>query len=384
MTKWPTRRLAQVQTHPDRMATIATLYGMTPVPIKACRVLELGCGDGTNVISMAYALPESTFVGIDSASRPISEGNHAITQLGLKNVRLVRCDIADFGANAGLFDYIIAHGVYSWVPAPVRDQLLTICRNNLSQNGIAYVSYNTYPGCHIRDMTREMMLFHVRALSSATDKIAQGRALLKFLATSKKQPDVYRMLLQKELETAMERSEAVLYHDDFSPISQAVYFHEFLAHAERHRLQFLGEAKFNEMQPGDYTPDALGALQELENDVTAREQYLDFLMCRRFRRTLLCRDEVPLDHKLRADVITNLYAAADLQPVSMSVDVQSPVIEEFRGQKGASIQTNRPLEKAALLHLSRCWPEPVHFTQLLAAARNSISAAQAEAVLGER
>jgi methyltransferase-like protein/trans-aconitate methyltransferase len=364
----PYPSLAHVQTHPDRLATIATLFGLQPTPVEHSRLLELGCGDGSNIISIAYALPQSTFLGIDSATRPIVEGNQAIKQLGLQNVQLQQRDIEDFSADLQLFDYIIAHGVYSWVPAPARDRLLAICHENLAAHGIAYVSYNAYPGCHLRDMVREMMLYHVRGFSNPEEKIKQGRALLKFLAGSKKEPDLYRMMLERELEQALERIDAAFYHDDLSPIAQPVYLHEFLAHAARHGLQFLGDAMFNEMQPDDYTPEVLAALEELNEDVVAREQYLDFLMCRRFRRTLLCHRELPLDNKVRPDVITGFYAAGDIQPVSKEPDIQSPVIEEFRKQQ-ASIQTNRPLDKAALLHLSQRWPHSVSFTELLAAAR---------------
>jgi methyltransferase-like protein/2-polyprenyl-3-methyl-5-hydroxy-6-metoxy-1,4-benzoquinol methylase len=361
--------LAHVQTHPDRLATLAKLFGMQPPPVERCSVLELGCGDGTNLISMAYALPQSRFLGIDLATRPIVEGNQTIAQLGLQNVRLERCDIADFGSDQGPFDYIIAHGVYSWVPAEVRDRLLAVCHDSLSANGVAYVSYNAYPGCHLRDMVRGMMLFHVRSLSNSAEKIAQGRALLKFLAESKKEPDLYRMMLEKELKHIMERSDGSFYHDDLSPVAHPVYLHQFVAHAAQHGLQFLGDAMFNEMQPEDYTPAVLSALEELDDDIIAREQYLDFLLCRRFRRTLLCHRDAPLDHRIRPGVIAGFYAAADVQPESSDPDLQSPVIEEFRARKGASIQTNRPLDKAALFHLSRCWPHSVRFTELLAAAR---------------
>ena len=360
---------AHVQTHPDRLATIAALFGMQTPPVERCRVLELGCGDGTNLIAMAYALPRSTFLGIDLATRPIAEGNRAITELGLPNVRLEERDISDFNAAPGSFDYIIAHGVYSWVPATVRDRLLGICHESLSANGVAYVSYNAYPGCHLRDMTREMMLFHVRGYSAAKEKIAQGRGLLKFLAGSKKEPDLYHLILEKEFDKAAERTDAAFYHDDFGPISHPVYLHQFLAHAAQHSLQFLGDAMFNEMHPENYTPPVLAALQCLDDDIIAREQYLDFLMCRRFRRTLLCHSEVPLDHKARPDVIAGFHAAADIQPVSPERDIQSPVIEEFRAQRGASIQTNRSLDKAALSYLGKCWPRSVHFSELEAAAQ---------------
>ncbi len=183
----PYPSLAHVQTHPDRLATIAALFGLQTAPVEKCRVLELGCGDGTNLISMAYGLPNSEFVGIDAAGRAIAEGNEMIRDLSLDNVRLQQLDLMEFDAGGEPFDYIIAHGVYSWVPDPVRDRILAICSESLSPNGVAYVSYNSYPGGHIRDMVREMMLFHVqcapdakhekrnRSVSARSGKGAQAR-----------------------------------------------------------------------------------------------------------------------------------------------------------------------------------------------------------------
>jgi methyltransferase-like protein/trans-aconitate methyltransferase len=365
----PYPSLAHVQTHPDRLATIAALFGLQTAPVEKCRVLELACSDGTNLISMAHGLPQSEFFGIDSASRAIAEGNQTIDDLSLDNVRLQQLDLMAFAAKDVAFDYIIAHGVYSWVPDPVRDRILAICSECLSQNGIAYVSYNTYPGGHIRDMVREMMLFHVRGASDVEQKIAQGRGLLKFLASSKKEPDLYRDLLEKELEHAVEYSDAAFYHDDLNPLTRPIYFHQFVKHAAAYGLQFLGDAMFNEMQPEEYEPAVMTALRELDNDVLAREQYLDFLMCRRFRRTLLCRREVSLDHKIQPSVIANFYAASEAQPTSPEPSVWSNDTEEFRTRKGASIRTNCPLAKAALLHLSQQWPRSISFPDLLAAAR---------------
>jgi len=365
----PYPSLAHVQTHPDRLATIAALFGLQTAPVEKCRVLELGCSDGTNLISMAHELPHSEFFGVDSAGRAIAAGNQTINDLSSNNVSLQQLDLMEFAANDVAFDYIIAHGVYSWVPDPVRDRILAICSDCLSQNGIAYVSYNAYPGGHIRDMVREMMLFHVRGASDVGQKIAQGRALLKFLASSKKEPDLYRQLLEKELEHAIEYSDAAFYHDDLNPLTRPIYFHQFVEHAAAHGLQFLGDAMFNEMQPEEYEPAVMTALRELDHDVLAREQYLDFLMCRRFRRTLLCRREISLDYKIQPGVIANFYAASEAQPTSPEPRVLSKDTEEFQTPKGASIRTNRPLAKAAFLHLSQQWPRSIAFPDLLAAAR---------------
>jgi methyltransferase-like protein len=134
-------------------------------------------------------------------------------------------------------------------------------------------------------------------------------------------------------------------------------------------LQFLGDAVFNEMQPDDYEPAVMTALRELEGDVLAREQYLDFLICRRFRRTLLCRREISLDHKIQPGLIANFYVASEAEPKSSKLNIHSSDIEEFRTPKGASIKTSRPLVKAVLLHLNERWPQAIHFSELLGAAR---------------
>src|SRR3981081_835880 len=107
------------QTHPDRLATIALLHGMEPRAIDQCRVLELGCGDGSNLIPMAYGLPGSEFVGVDLAATAVSSGAAASSALGLRNVVLHHLDVMDVSDAFGAFDYIIAPGLYSWVPEPV-------------------------------------------------------------------------------------------------------------------------------------------------------------------------------------------------------------------------------------------------------------------------
>ena len=150
------------QTHPDRLATIAGLLGMTPARPDRSQVLELGCGDGGNLIPMAVELPGSEFTGIDLAQPGIARGRAISEALGLKNISLRQMDLLAAGADLGQFDYILAHGLYSWVPAHVRDGVLRICRTNLAHDGVAYVSYNAYPGFHRREIFRGMMLHHVR------------------------------------------------------------------------------------------------------------------------------------------------------------------------------------------------------------------------------
>src|SRR6195256_4746917 len=176
------RTLPMPQTHPDRLATIALLHGMAPRPVDRCRVLELGCGDGSNLIPMAYGLPGSEFVGVDLATTAVTSGAAAISALGLRNVVLHHLDVMDVSDAFGTFDYIIAPGLYSWVPEPVRDRILGICEAHLARHGVAFVSYNTYPGCHLRQAVWQILQFHVEGMTDPGERIAQARALAHFMA----------------------------------------------------------------------------------------------------------------------------------------------------------------------------------------------------------
>src|SRR5207237_10705778 len=113
-------------THPGRLATAATFLGMHPPDVAQCRLLEVGCNDGANLIPMAMSLPSAQFVGCDLSSRAVDAGGRMIAELGLSNIALVEEDLSALSPSYGTFDYIVAHGVYSWVPASVPDALFAL------------------------------------------------------------------------------------------------------------------------------------------------------------------------------------------------------------------------------------------------------------------
>ena len=123
-------------------------------------MLELGCADGGNLIPMAELLPQSQFIGIDGSTVQITEGRKVVKEFALKNIRLQAMDILEVNLSLGHFDYIICHGVFSWVPVDTQERIFTLCQNHLAPQGVAYISYNTYPGWHMRGMIRDMMLYH--------------------------------------------------------------------------------------------------------------------------------------------------------------------------------------------------------------------------------
>ena len=180
----PYASLSYPQTHPDRLRMLAMLMGMEPAPLDGCRVLELGCAVGGNIIPMAYELPKSSFLGIDFSPGQIKTAQSVADGLGLKNIKLMQVDILSLTADIGKFDYIIAHGVYSWTPAEVREKVMSISRNNLAANGIAYLSFNAYPGWHMQGAMRNMMRYHTRKIEDNKKRLDEAQQLIGFLAKS--------------------------------------------------------------------------------------------------------------------------------------------------------------------------------------------------------
>jgi len=350
-------------THPDRLATMATLFGMEPAPVERCRVLELACGDGSNLISMAFGLPAGQFVGIDRAGRPIGKGQALLEALGLTNIALRQLDLLDLPDDFPQFDYIIAHGLYAWAAREVQEKLLAILETRLAPQGVAYVSYNTYPGGHLRTMLREMMLFHIRDLDEPKARVGQAMALLNLLAEAQPKPDAYGVFVKEELKRLAERQAPFVFHDELSEVYAPVYFYQFIEHAARHGLQYLAEAELASMYGGEFSPQARQILDQLSSQPVLREQYLDFLKCRKYRQSLLCRQEVTLDRALKPEQMTKFYAASPAQPVSP---------EEFRGPQGSSMTTAHPVAKAVMTQLTEVWPQSLAFPELLEGVRSRL------------
>jgi SAM-dependent methyltransferase len=355
------------QTHPDRLATLATLLGMSPAPVEHCRVLELGCGDGGNLIPMAFALPGSTFTGVDFAAGAIAQAQREARALGLANVDFQCADILGWMPPEGPFDYVIAHGLFSWVPEAVRLRVLELCRDRLAPHGVAYISYNTLPGGHVRRMLRDMMCFHTQHVPAPVQKIEQAKALLRLLVAGQTKDDEFAALLKKEAQRILRRgADAFLFHDDLAEVNQPYYFHEFAALAGRYGLQFLAEADFSEMQDWMQPAAVIEALAPFAENIVLKEQYLDYLKCRRFRQTLLCQEGVPLGRKIEPGLVRRFLIAS---PARRQAD-RADAVEQFTGPRGARVEVEEPLAKAAMLELLAAWPRALPWGELVRSARS--------------
>jgi SAM-dependent methyltransferase len=352
--RYPT--YAQSQTHPDHLATLATIFGLSPAPARRCRMLDIGCGTGGNLIAIATGLPESEFVGVDLAGEPIAEGQRIISQLGLRNIELRAMDLMDFGPEFGTFDYIIAYGVFTWVPDFVRRKMFEIAAAQLSPHGVAMFSYNTFPGFHLRRIVRDMLRYEIAGIEDPRKAIDQANWLMQFLMDAEPAADTYDTCLRKELETTMQRPPGGLFHDELAEGTTAFYFHEVAGMAREHSLQYLAEAEFFMMQPhlrGEKTEETL---RRFEGDVIRREQYLDFLRGRRFRQTLFCRGELPIEREVKP---------ARMRGLLFSCPARADAKGRYVRATGIPIKPVHPLAVAALQGLSASWPRRLSFSQLL-------------------
>lgn len=347
--------------HPDSLATIASLFGMRPPALETCRVLELGCAGGGNLIPMALTLPRGRFVGIDLSPGQIASGQQVVDALGLTNIELKSLSILDVGTDFGTFDYILCHGVYSWVPPDVQDKILTICKDHLAPDGIAYVSYNTYPGWHLRGLVRDMLCYHARDFKESEERVRQARAFLDFLVQVVGSSETtYGQLLKEEAEHLRTQTDSYFFHEQLEAVNDPLYFHQFAGRAAAKGLQYLGESRLSSFD-AQLSPDLESALDQMAHDLVEREQYLDFLRNRTFRRTLLCHANVPLDRNPTPQRLTEFLTDSFTMPLTTEPDLTSAAVEQFRGPDGAAISTNNPLLKTALYVLSAAAPRALPF-----------------------
>jgi SAM-dependent methyltransferase len=367
------------QTHPSRLATIAHFHGMEPAMPSAMRVLELGCGRGGNLIPMAAQYPRSSFLGIDLSGDSIRQAKAAAAELELANLSFEQRDILAVTAALGTFDYIIVHGVYSWVPAPVRERIIALFGELLAPQGVAYVSYNALPGCRFRDLGRDVMLFETRDIADPRERVRVARATLKAYAEASDPESYHGAILRERAKQVEELPDNVLYHDDLNPIARPFALHEVLGAAERHGLQFLAEASFPNMYGA-----AKGPAQKMLADIPLdqplqREQALDLLIGRAFRETLLCRAGLALRRGVKADSLRPYCLAADVEPARESEEERKPGVARFAFHEGVKLAVDLPACKAALRLLGEAWPANLAWADL---AARSLDAAAAEAGAG--
>ena len=282
-------------TTPAYLEAYGALVGLNTPPAKTARVLELGATYGGNIISQAVHNLEATFVGIELSQDQVEKGNKIISDAKLDNVSLVQGDILNFDETLGTFDYIIAHGFYSWVSDEMKDKLLDIISNHLADNGIAYVSYNTYPGWHTMEEVRQLMLFANRGHDELThkEKVLRGKTVGSLVGSQILNYDNLKERNSKflgALRSVMQKDDYYVGHDHLEPHNDPCYFYQFNDHLKAHNLSYVCDADLTLSMVRTYDESIADKLEKLApNSQADQEQYLDFMLDTTFRKSIICK-----------------------------------------------------------------------------------------------
>ena len=367
--------------HPNNLAVIATIFGLSPAALDHCRVLEIGCASGENLLPIASTFPKAQCVGLDYSHVQISKAQQAQKDLGLSNIEFLCEDLCEVDpTKLGRFDYVIAHGIYSWLPPQAQAALLKLCRTCLTEKGIAYVSYNTLPGWHMRKTLREFMLFHASSFGDGPPDVIQARALLDFMATHlPAENNPVGQYLRTEIQQLINEEDfSALAHDYLEQNNEPIYFSEFISRAQLADLDYLGEAEFFSMLGEGIAPDAKIKLSNEIKDIVRLEQYYDFMTNRSFRMTLMVPMGTPLQRNVTEDRLGSLWVSAVGQASGLTMTAKGLSSDKSLhyqvDKNGPYLDTASPVTKAALVVLGKAFPANLHFEELLQSAREYLSA----------
>lgn len=343
---------------PGHLRAAAHLYGVSSVPLAKARVLELGCSAGGNLLPFALAYPEAQVVGVDLSAVQVEAGRQAAAAVGATNLDLRAMSLTDITPEFGQFDYIIAHGVFSWVPPEVRDAMLRLCRENLSAEGIAYISYNTYPGWKAGDIVRDAMLLHSHGKETMEDRLGSAKAMLTLLSDGLAASNPLAPSLKAAVQQLRRFSDYYIAHEYLETFNSPCYFVEFADAVQRAGLGYVGDA-----EPQTELSAVFGQNVQLNQSLVAlgqpkimRQQYLDFAIGRNFRKSLIThadRAAAALSTP-ELDNVSGLHIAGYF--TSEPRNEAQPQMRPFKNSRGRPLQTREAPVLAVIDVLNQAWP----------------------------
>ena len=356
-------------TQPEHMSALAYLMGIVPVPLARARVLEIGCASGGNLLPFAVKHPEATCVGVDISTRQIDDGKAFLQRFGINNVTLLAADICEVGQSLGEFDYIICHGVFSWVPSEVQVGILQACKGLLSENGIAYISYNVFPGWHCWELGRHLMYRASAHIDDPKERLSVAIDALKIFAEQAcDAPDrPIRQMLKEGLKRIEDQPWYYVLHEYLEPCNTPLYFRDFIAALSGHGLRYLADVQFSSMFRENTVTGAAGDF--IANNAKHRydeEEMMDYITGRTFRRSLLVHDHRQVSLAVSPQRLNALTVLSNFtrKKSDKSPDSSKNTFVKH-GDSTVHLTIQDPLGVAVLDLLDAHYPHPVDMSSLL-------------------
>ena len=377
-----------IYTHPRHLAALALMTGHHPPPIEEARILELGCATGGNLTPIAMSLPKSECVGIDPFAAQIKTARQRAHQAQVDNVTYLPIGVSDLDQLEGKFDYIIAHGLFSWVSDEHREDTLKLCRALLSPKGIAYISYNTYPHWHLEQVTRSLLRWqheHLkRSLSelSSDQFIRESRGLLSAFTryTDVKRGSPIHNVYQDSDDRLKRLPDWYIVHEYLLENNRAFYFEEWIRMLSEYDLAYLGDAASNTELSISMIPQALlNELKRIHNDKISVHQGIDFLINRSLRRSIICHgsqrqdDSAPISTQPwttqtlnDSEIFDQLFVASPYMPKGDLEHLSQVVMfNDVTTFKEKTFSSRNAAQTALLLLVGSVWPRQVSLRSLM-------------------
>ena len=369
---------------PARTGVIARMLGVAAAPPDRCRVLEIGCAEGMNLLPLAERFPESQFTGIDFSPVQIASANRAREACGIENARLLCADLRTFEPEPDSFDYVIAHGIYSWVEADVQDRLLAVCTRCLAPAGVAYISYNTQPGWASTEGLRKVLLSMIDRNADLADQAEEARKILHaFGNVFADEEGAQATLMRESIAGMLGKPAALLMHDELAEVTSACTFLDFTAHAARRGLHYLAEAHYASMPFEHMKPAIREAVAGLATDFEKSQQILDLVGTRCFRNSLLTRPPLPETRSQDPAFVRECVLNTTFRLENPQVNLQPGVPMRVVGRHDVKLSLDHPLDKAFLATLIGVAPHRIPFPAAFAEARRQLERFQIKAEYSE-
>ena len=350
-------------THPARMGAIARLRGLIPAEARRCRYLEIGCALGQNLIPLALQYPEATFVGIDISPRQIDRARRTSEALGLHNLHWFETDVARLERDVdGCFDYIVCHGVLSWVAPETREAIFGQCHRLLTPHGIALMSFNALPGGQVLSSVRRLAQLVSAGSSNLLGRVQAARAAFRsLLETSRECALGSRM--REALKIFVEGEDAYLVHEYFSAFNEALTVEAFISACERHALQMVSSASLAECGWRENLQHVSG-LSSLRLATGQAEAAVDLLADTTFRCVLVCRGEHCLAPTWNVEALSEMAISVENGAAVDEVPSRIPTLRVSKD--GHETQLMLPAAVAAMRRAFSAIPAYVPVAELAA------------------
>ncbi len=370
------------ETHPAHLESIATLYGLSPAPSQNANILEIGSSSGGNIIPLAYRYPDSNFIGIDLSKKQIEKGLNFLKTLNLKNIELICEDFENVKLENKTFDYIIIHGVFSWILKEKQKALLKFSKEKLSPNGLLYISYNTFPGWYLKLEARDLLLYHLKDLKDKKEIIKKGRELINDFLTelSKSKSNKNLLSVFKDLK---DMPDWYIFHEFLEVNNEPLYFKDFINLTKEHGFGYLADSDLSTEINSPTQILNLEFLIKLSSKKNKQEQYSDFLNNKLLRRSILTHKKLLEEREITIDKTKiPLHFIASNTTIKEEVkDLNKETPLSFNVEKRGTMTFKDPIAKATFVTLSSLYPEAISFNDLTKKIENVLKDTSMENII---